>query len=294
VTGSDFRFTSADGTVLRGWQNGQKGMPVVVANGLGAIPEAWPTLMAPDSGYDVLTWYQRGTFGSERPKDKKAIRVQDHVADLLALMDAQGVERAVLVSWSLGVNMAFEFALEHPDRVLGILGVAGVPGGTFATMGGPLRIPAPFRHAVSTTAARFGKVIGPGLTALGKVVPVTETTAWVVTHTGFMLPAAKPEVVTPMLRTFLKHDWRWYAKLALAASEHPAMDLAFVTCPVTLVGGQHDVLTSVHDVIACADKIPHANVTVLPGSHFLPLEYPELIHAALGELAARVSPTLEA
>jgi pimeloyl-ACP methyl ester carboxylesterase len=287
-------FTSADGTRLRGWQNHQRGVPVVIANGLGSIPEAWPTLMAPDCGYDVVTWFHRGTFGSERPADPKSIRIEDHVADMLALMDSQGIEKALVVSWSLGVNIAFEFALEHPDRVLGILGVAGVPGGTFATMGGPLRIPRALRHSVATRAAKLGRVIGPVLTKVAPVIPVTNRTAWLVAHTGFMLPAAKPEIVKPMLRTFLRHDWKWYGELAVAASEHPAMDLSFVTCPVTLVGGQHDVLTSMHDVVACAQKIPHASVTVLPGSHFLPLEYPGLIHTALDELAARSSTTLDA
>jgi pimeloyl-ACP methyl ester carboxylesterase len=47
------------------------------------------------------------------------------------------------------------------------------------------------------------------------------------------------------------------------------------------------VLTSFHDVIDCAAKIPHAQITVLPGSHFLPMEYPGLLHAALDELARR-------
>ena len=69
--------------------------------------------------------------------------------------------------------------------------------------------------------------------------------------------------------------------LAVAASEHEPMDLSFVQCPVTLVAGRRDVLTSMDDVLAAAAQIPHAEVTVLPGSHFLPLEYPALVAAAL-------------
>ena len=284
---SEFEVVSSDGTRLRGWRNGQAGVPVVIANGLGTTPEAWPFLMAEGSGYDALTWYQRGTFGSDRPADPTRIRIEDHVADMLALMDDQGVDKALVVSWSIGVNIAFEFALEHPERVLGILAVAGVPGGTFATMGGPLRIPRRLRRPVATRAARMGKAVGPALTWLAPKIPVTDRTAWLVAHTGFMLPAAKAEVVVPMLKRFVTHDWTWYARLALAAAEHPPMDLSFVTCPVTLVGGQHDVLTSMHDVVACAEAIPHALVTVLPGSHFLPLEYPDLLRVALGELHGR-------
>jgi pimeloyl-ACP methyl ester carboxylesterase len=90
-----------------------------------------------------------------------------------------------------------------------------------------------------------------------------------------------------MLREFLVQDWRWYMHLAVAASEHEPMDLAFVRCPVTLVAGRHDVLTSMDDVLAAAEQVPHAEVTVLPGSHFLPLEFPELVSAALAELARR-------
>ena len=112
-------------------------------------------------------------------------------------------------------------------------------------------------------------------------------TAWLVAHSGFMLPAAKPDVVVPMLKQFLLHDWRWYSELAVAAAEHEAMDLSFLRCPVTLVAGRHDILTGMHDMAEAAAKIPHAELTVLPGSHFLPMEYPELIHVALDELKRR-------
>jgi pimeloyl-ACP methyl ester carboxylesterase len=280
-----FPVTSSDGTKIMAWRSDHEGVPLVIANGLGTIPEAWPSLVADDSGYDTVTWYQRGTFGSERPSDPACIRVEDHVEDMLALMDDQGMDQALVVCWSIGVNIAFEFAQRHPDRVSGILAVAGVPGGTFSTMGGPLRIPRLLRKPISTRAARVGRAVGPALTWLTARIPVNSRTAWIITHSGFMLPAARTEVVVPMLEQFLRHDWQWYGELAVAAAEHDPMDLRFVTCPVTLVAGRHDVLTSMHDVIACAAKIPHATIRVLPGSHFLPMEYPDELHEALDDLA---------
>ncbi|MDX6243032.1 MAG: hypothetical protein QOE76_755, partial [Frankiales bacterium] len=96
---------------------------------------------------------------------------------------------------------------------------------------------------------------------------------------------ARPEVVVPMLDQFLRHDWQWYTRLAVAAAKHDPMDLHFVTCPVTLVAGRHDVLTSMHDVVDAAEQIPHALITVLNGSHFLPMEYPKELHTALDDLA---------
>ena len=282
-----FEVRSADGTRLRAWANDAPGLPLLVSNGLGSIPQAWPALAAADSGYDAVTWYYRGTFGSERPADPERIRVQDHVDDAVAVLDARGVDRALVACWSIGVNVAFELAQRHPDRVAGLLAVAGVPGGTFSTMGGPLGIPRRLRHPLATGTARATRIAGPALTWLAPKVPLNRRTAWLISHSGFMLPGADPERLVPMLQEFVQQDWSWYMGLAVAAAEHEPMDLAFVRCPVTLLAGRHDVLTSMHDVLEAAARIPHAEVTVLPGSHFLPMEHPELVHEALDALAAR-------
>jgi pimeloyl-ACP methyl ester carboxylesterase len=282
-----FDFPSHDGTSIRGWRNDGDGLPLVIANGLGTIPEAWPALVAPDSGYRTWTWYYRGTFGSQRPRDPGRIRVEDHVQDMVALLDHEGIDRALVACWSIGVNVAFEFAQRHPDRVAGLMAVAGVPGGTFGTMGAPLRIPRRLRKPIATGAARLLRLAGPALTPLAHRVPVGDRLAWLVAHSGFMRPAARPEIVTPMLGEFLRQDWSWYMGLAVAASEHSPMDVSFVQCPITLLAGRHDILTSMDDVVEAAAKIPHAQITVLPGSHFLPIEYPDLVSAALVELARR-------
>jgi pimeloyl-ACP methyl ester carboxylesterase len=282
-----FDVESSDGTVLRGWDNEGAGVPVLLSNGLGTIPQAWPGLVGPDSGYRVCSWYHRGTFGSARPRDPARVRVEDHVEDAIAVLDSCGVERALVASWSIGVNVAFELAQLHPDRVAGVMAVAGVPGGTFATMGAPWRIPRRVRKPIATRVAKSGRAVGPALSWLAPRVPVNERTAWLLTHTGLMRPQAAPEVLVPMLSEFLVQDWRWYMHLAVGASEHEVMDLSSVQCPVTLVAGRHDVLTSMQSIVDAAACIPHAQVTVLPGSHFLPMEYPQLVSAALGELARR-------
>jgi len=283
---STFEVVSADGTRLRGWTGGGDGPPVLLSNGLGSIPQAWPGLVA-DSDLDVVSWYHRGTFGSGRPADTSRVRVEDHVDDAVAVLDARGVEQAVVACWSIGVNVGFELARRHPDRVAGILAVAGVPGGTFATMGGPLRLPRRLRRPIATRAARTAVHAGPALSWLLPRLPVDTRTAWLAAHSGFMLPGADPEVLAPMLREFVRQDWSWYFRLAVGASEHRAMDLAGLDCPITFVAGRHDVLTSVHDVVEAAGAVPHAQVTVLPGSHFLPMEHPDRVGAALGELLAR-------
>lgn len=53
--------------------------------------------------------------------------VQTHVDDLLAALDAAGVERAVLVGHSMGAYLAARFAADHPDRAAALVLVDGGP-----------------------------------------------------------------------------------------------------------------------------------------------------------------------
>jgi pimeloyl-ACP methyl ester carboxylesterase len=112
-------------------------------------------------------------------------------------------------------------------------------------------------------------------------------TASLINHSGFVLPAARPERLIPALEEFRRHDFRWYFGLAVAAADHEPMDLAFMKVPVTLVAGRYDVLTSMHDMVEAAEQIPHAELHLLPGSHFLPLEYPSELAEELRRLAGR-------
>jgi 3-oxoadipate enol-lactonase len=282
-----FDFAAADGTKVVGWRNDGAGLPVVISNGLGTSPTAWPTVIAPDSGFRVATWYYRGTGGGDRPADVSRVRIEDHVEDLLALMDSEKIDSALLACWSLGVNVGFEFARRHPDRVAGLLAVAGVPGGSFRAMFGPLGVPRRLRHDVGVAAARLGRTIGPQLSWLSRHVPLNRVTSTVISHSGFVLPRATPDRLIPTLEEFREHDFRWYFTLAVGAAEHEPMDLSFVRVPVTLVAGRYDVLTSMHDMVEAASQIPHAELHLLPGSHFLPLEFPDELAAELRRLAER-------
>lgn len=288
--GQTFDVVSADGTVIAGWNNGPRavGPSVVIAGGLGSVPQTWPSLLAEDCGFQVSSWYYRGTFDTQRPIDPTHIRVEDHVDDLIALMDHEGIDRAVVPCWSMGVNIAFEAAQRHPDRIAGILAVAGVPGGTFRSMGAPLKIPRALRHLVGVSGARLMRYAAPITNQFASRVPINTLTASLLSHSGFIMPAASPEVLVPTLEAFLKHDFTWYFTLALGIADHAAMDLSFVSVPVTLVAGRYDLLTAPADMLDAAAQIPDALVTVLPGSHFLPIEFPSEIYQLLTELVDRV------
>jgi 3-oxoadipate enol-lactonase len=130
--------TSVDGTRLRAWDNDGHGVPVLISNGLGTPHHAWPDINRRTDTYRVMTWDHRGLGGSERPSDESRINISDHTDDLFAVMDSYGIDRSVVIGWSAGVNVAFEAALREPQRIAGVLAVAGVPGGTFEALLHPL------------------------------------------------------------------------------------------------------------------------------------------------------------
>jgi len=284
---SAFTFTSSDGTELLGWSNDGQGPAVVVCNGLGVPPEAWPRLLDPHCGYRVVGWNHRGGLGSGRPADPERIRVEDHVADALALMAHTGIDRALLVAWSLGVNVSFEIAAVHPEKVAGMLMCAGVPGGTYDAAFSALMVPKPLRKTSGLIVCRTGQAFGKPLTLLARALPKGDTFAEILRHSGFMMPSARTKDVVPWIRSFLEHDFEWYFRLMIAGAEHEPMDPSFVECPITVVAGGFDVMTSMRDVVAFAERIEHAEVHVLQGTHFVPLEFPDEIMAMLDGLLMR-------
>jgi pimeloyl-ACP methyl ester carboxylesterase/predicted glycosyltransferase len=83
-------------------------------------------MQIPDLARDhtVVTFDPRGNGGSDRPTDPAAYGEDEFAADALAVMDALGVERAVLVGLSKGAQRGLILAGEHPERVLGLVLVA--------------------------------------------------------------------------------------------------------------------------------------------------------------------------
>jgi pimeloyl-ACP methyl ester carboxylesterase/predicted glycosyltransferase len=80
-------------------------------------------LQVPDLArrHRVVSFDGRGNGRSDRPVGAEAYRPAEFTADALAVMDATGTDRAVLVALSLGATWALELGALHPDRVAGIV-----------------------------------------------------------------------------------------------------------------------------------------------------------------------------
>lgn len=271
---STFRFEGKDGTSLLGWTNHGEGPNVIVANGLGVPPEAWPMFLDSNCGYNVHSFNHRGALGSDLPKNPDAIRIDDYVNDTIALMDHAGISEAIFVAWSYGVNVTVEVARRYPDRVAGMVLVAGVGGGTLEAGFAPL-VPKPLRKSVGLAVANAGKAAAPAINVFAAAVPKNRATIEALQSVGLIRPEADPDHLVPWLKAFALSDFGWYFNMFPAAGEHEPIDPSFIDVPTAVAAGKLDGMTSWLDVVNFGKQIPNAEVHVFPATHMLPLEYPD-------------------
>ena len=71
--------------------------------------------------YRVITFDPRGNGRSDRPIGPNAYDEREFAADAVAVLDATGSDRAVIVGFSLGAQRSLLLATEHPARVAGVV-----------------------------------------------------------------------------------------------------------------------------------------------------------------------------
>lgn len=98
--------------------------------------------------FRVLTYDGRGNGLSDRPQTLEAYRDQEFVADALAVMDATGTERAVMVGLSMGALWALSLAADHPERVQAAVFIGAAVN---LVPGQPERLLYPFDDLLDTT-----------------------------------------------------------------------------------------------------------------------------------------------
>ena len=73
--------------------------------------------------FQVITVEGRGNGRADRPGTAEAYRDREYVDDAIAVLDATGVDRAVVVGLSVGGRHALQLAAWYPERVAGVVAV---------------------------------------------------------------------------------------------------------------------------------------------------------------------------
>lgn len=116
------RFVRAGETVLHVRSEGgpgAHGVTLAYVNSLGSDLRIWDGVVARLPGRPHLRHDLRGHGLSDVPPAPYAIA--DHAADLLAVLDAHGLDRVVLVGISVGGLIALRATLERPEAVAALV-----------------------------------------------------------------------------------------------------------------------------------------------------------------------------
>jgi pimeloyl-ACP methyl ester carboxylesterase len=105
------------------------GPPLLLTHGYSSTSAMWHGQVdALTKDHQLILWDMRGHGQSDYPDDPKAYSEAHTVADMAAVLDAAGAERAVIGGLSLGGYMSLAFYRAHPKRVRALLIIDTGPG----------------------------------------------------------------------------------------------------------------------------------------------------------------------
>jgi len=105
-----------------------QGPPIFFHTGGGGDGTMWQSAGYLDAlpGRRYILFDHRGHGRSGKPHDLKAHAMDEYVADVIAVLDAAGVERCAVIGYSDGARLLYRLATRHPDRVTAVVGIGGV------------------------------------------------------------------------------------------------------------------------------------------------------------------------
>ncbi|WP_055507521.1 alpha/beta fold hydrolase [Nonomuraea pusilla] len=238
------------------------GLPVVL---LHAFPLSSAMWLAQREGLSrscrVITPDLRGFGGSRLGEDDPSIDLM--ADDVAALLDAEGVDRAVVGGLSMGGYVTMAFCRRHPDRVLGV-----ILADTKATPDPPAARENRERIARAALDGGSDVLVREVLPTL--VGPTTkERRAMVFGRVKGLVQAAPPAAVA-------------WAQRAMAARPDSLPTLAALKAPALVLVGEEDELAPRGDAEAMAQAAPEGRLEVIPkAGHLSAVEQPEAFNAAV-------------
>jgi pimeloyl-ACP methyl ester carboxylesterase len=104
------------------YEEAGQGTPVLLSHGYSATSKMWQGQMDALAGdYRLIAWDMRGHGQTDSPDDASAYSEAATVDDMAAVLDAAGVEKAVISGLSLGGYMSLAFNVKYPERVLALM-----------------------------------------------------------------------------------------------------------------------------------------------------------------------------
>ena len=251
------------------WESAGDGPPVLLVMGLGLSGGAWwRTVETLSHRFRVITFDNRGV-GRSRGLTP-AYTTEALADDAVAVLDALEIAEANVYGFSLGGMVAQQIALRHPRRVRSLVLGATSPGGRQAQV------------AEDDVLAFFG----------GRGQLPREEAAWasVPYNYGQRCRDHHADRIADDIRRRLAYNFdeaAYQAQLIAAALHNTASRLRRVTVPALVLHGEQDRVMPVANAELIAERLPHAQLHLLPATgHLYTTEAPEADAAVASFLAS--------
>jgi non-heme chloroperoxidase len=236
-------------------QGDASGLPVLLLHGFGDSWRSFELVLPylPESIHAVALT-MRGHGDASRPASGYGIR--DFAADLAQFQDAIGMHATVIAGHSMGSGVALRFAIDHPERTLGLVLVGASPtmGATTAT-----------REFWDSTVSKLTDPVDPAL-----IRGMTESVLTRPVPPAFLDATVREGLKVPAFVWKAAFESRWSQEGDYSA------ELSKIRAPTLIVWGDHDARYSRGEQEALASAIADSRFLVYPGAgHFLHWEEPQ-------------------
>jgi 3-oxoadipate enol-lactonase len=237
-----------------------QGTSLLLGASLGATLEMWDPQLPLAAHHRLIRFDTRGHGGSPVPAGPYTIA--ELGADVLALMDRLGVERADYAGVSIGGMVGQWLAVNAPDRIARLIVICSAPRTTNSDT---------FIERAATVRAQRS------------VEPVAE--AVVARWFTERFAAAQPEVIDRHRAMVAATPPDGYASCAEAVAGHDVRaGLPLVTAPTLVIAGAQDNAIGPDNGRAIAEAIPGARFELLdPGAHLATIERADDINRLIEE-----------
>lgn len=250
------------------YQLAGRGAPVICIQGVGVIGAGWrPQAEVLAQRYQVITFDNRGIGGSGA--GAPPLTVEAMASDVLAIMDAEQIERAHVIGHSLGGLIALHVALAAPQRVRSLALLC-----TFADGAAPGKLS--LRMVLLGLRARVGTRAMRRQGMIRMIMPADYLRQVDRAALAERLQrlfgrdlADNPPIISTQLRAMAKY------------SALPRLgELRGI--PTLVMTGAHDPIAPPHLGRAIAAAIPGAQLVEFPdASHALPIQLADEVNALL-------------
>lgn len=265
-------FMETADTVTIHYDEDGSGFPLVFVHGWAMSGTVWAFQKPLGERFRLITVDLRGHGKSSTAP---GYTFADFTADLAVIFDCLGLDRAALVGWSLGAQVALEAAPLLGDRIAALVLVSGTPRFT-AAHGWPHGLPATEARGLGLRLKRScDAALGDffrRMFAEGELTP--DQYQRIVRE--IVIPRPDPEAVQASLAT-------------LAGGDHRPL-LPAVAAPTLVIHGDRDTICPPGAGRHLADTIPGARFLPLAGVGHAPfLSRPELFNGEVGRFLAEVT-----